>query len=323
MADDGSQQRKPDFQSAVEDVKALATVFGKRLQLRSPAVVMIIGVAATLVLVLAVVMVLLRTGGTTLVSDNAAVIAALAALGGVFIAQMVGIALDGQRNQEARELEAQRAHEAALQTYLENVGKLMIDKCLLQSSPSDTISTVVRVQTLSVLEGLDPERKRILILSVYDSGLINERKPVISLRWANLSEVNLSEVNLNRTYLFKAALGGANLNRADLRRADLHESDLHGADLHESDLSGADLSGANLSGANLSGANLSGADLSVRGAHQRKANLSGADLSGADLSGADLSGADLFGATGITTKELEDLAFSLEGATMPDGSKHS
>ena len=26
MADDGSQQRKPDFRTAVEDVKALATV---------------------------------------------------------------------------------------------------------------------------------------------------------------------------------------------------------------------------------------------------------------------------------------------------------
>jgi len=45
MADDGSQQRNPDFRTAVEDVKALATVLvirlvsvlGKRLNLRSPA----------------------------------------------------------------------------------------------------------------------------------------------------------------------------------------------------------------------------------------------------------------------------------------------
>jgi hypothetical protein len=46
MADDGSQQRKPDFRTAVEDVEALATVLvmklesvlRRRLKLRSPAV---------------------------------------------------------------------------------------------------------------------------------------------------------------------------------------------------------------------------------------------------------------------------------------------
>jgi hypothetical protein len=65
MADDGGQQRKPDFRTAIEDVKALATVLvteleyalGRRLQLRSPAVLAAIGVIATL-LVLTLVAVL-------------------------------------------------------------------------------------------------------------------------------------------------------------------------------------------------------------------------------------------------------------------------
>ena len=265
MAGNGRQQRKPDFRTVIEDVKAIAAVvFGRTWSLRSPAVVAAIGGVATVVLALVVVRVLAQTGGTKAVEDNAALIGALVALGGVFTAQMVSIALDARRNQEARELEAQRAHEAAVQNYLENVGKLMIEKELLKASPGDTLSTVVRIQTLAVLEGLDPERKRILILSLYDSGLINRHKPVITLRWANLSEVNLSEVNLNRTYLFEASLGMANLGWAKLFRADLHGSDLHGADL---------------------------------------------------------SGANLEGAVGITTEELEKQAHSLEGATMPDGSK--
>jgi hypothetical protein len=129
MADEGSQQRKPDLRSAVEDVKALATVLvmnletvlGRRLKLRSPAVLAAIGVVATLVLAVAVVMVLLRTGGAGAVSDNAGLIGALVALGGVFTAQMVSISLDDRRAQQARELEAQRAHEAALQNYLNDV----------------------------------------------------------------------------------------------------------------------------------------------------------------------------------------------------------
>jgi hypothetical protein len=60
MANDGSQQRKPDFRTALEDVKALATVLvmqlesvlGRRLTLRSLAVLAATGVVATLVLAL-------------------------------------------------------------------------------------------------------------------------------------------------------------------------------------------------------------------------------------------------------------------------------
>jgi hypothetical protein len=60
MADDGSQQRKPDFRTALEDAKALATVLvmnlesvlGRRLELRSPAVLAADGGAATLALAL-------------------------------------------------------------------------------------------------------------------------------------------------------------------------------------------------------------------------------------------------------------------------------
>jgi hypothetical protein len=39
------------------------------------------------------------------------------------------------------------------------------------------LSTVVRAQTLSVLEGLDPDRKRILLRFLYESGLIRKDKP--------------------------------------------------------------------------------------------------------------------------------------------------
>jgi uncharacterized protein YjbI with pentapeptide repeats len=44
------------------------------------------------------------------------------------------------------------------------------------------------------------------------------------------------------------------------------------------------------------------------------------DLSETDLSGADLSGANLSEAT-VNDEQL-DTVWSLEGATMPDGSRH-
>ena len=60
----------------------------------------------------------------------------------------------------------------------------------------------------------------------------------------------------------------------------------------------------------------------MRRAKLRGASLIGADLVGADLSDADLSDANMQGATGVTHQELEQQAYSLEGAIMPDGSKH-
>jgi uncharacterized protein YjbI with pentapeptide repeats len=56
-------------------------------------------------------------------------------------------------------------------------------------------------------------------------------------------------------------------------------------------------------------------------ANLRDANLRYADLSGANLSGANLSGANLTDAKRWTKEQLAK-AKSLEGATMPDGSKH-
>jgi hypothetical protein len=90
--------------------------------------------------------------------------------------------------------------------------------------------------------------------------------------------------------------------------------DLLGADLRAANLVGADLRGADLNGANLREANLHWADLIW-------ANLSGAYLGRTDLSLADLSGADLSNVKELTVRQL-DQAYSLEGATMPDGSKH-
>jgi len=88
----------------------------------------IIGGIATLVLFLLVVMLLLRTGGAKAVSDSAAVIGALVALGGVFTAQMVSIALDDRRTKEARDLESQRARDDASQAYLDQMSLLLLDK---------------------------------------------------------------------------------------------------------------------------------------------------------------------------------------------------
>jgi hypothetical protein len=65
---------------------------------------------------------------------------------------------------QAQKLEAQGAHEAALRKlFREQTGKLLIDQPLRRASPGDNLGTVARAQTLTVLERLDPDRKRILL----------------------------------------------------------------------------------------------------------------------------------------------------------------
>ena len=85
----------------------------------------------------------------------------------------------------------------------------------------------------------------------------------------------------------------------------------------------ADLSGAYLVDVDLSNAGElweKGTDLWERGAGLTDADLSGTDLTGADLSNAYLAGANLEGAD-ITDEQLA-MCKSLEGATLPDGTKH-
>jgi len=115
-------------------------------------------------------------------------------------------------------------------------------------------------------------------------------------------------------FLYETGLIIKDRSVVDLLGANLRGAALRGVDLNGANLGGADLRGADLNGANLREVNLHWADL-------KSANLSGAYVGMTDLSLADLSGADLRNVKELTVGQL-DQAYSLEGATMPDGSKH-
>ena len=138
---------------------------------------------------------LLLTGSAKAVLDNAALIGTLVALGGVFTGQSVSIAL-----------EAQRANETALRNYFEQVGKVLIEQSLRDPSPGDNFTTVVRAQTLTILEGLEPDRKRILLQVLYESRLIDNNERVVSLAGANLTGAILNKANLWGADLSEALL---------------------------------------------------------------------------------------------------------------------
>jgi uncharacterized protein YjbI with pentapeptide repeats len=192
--------------------------------------------------------------------------------------------------QEGRALavENQRAQDDALQAYLDQMSQLLADKDrpLHKSQPGDSLSTIARARTLTILPRLDDYRIRSILQFLHESGLIHKERPVVRLGGVNLSQIDLSEANLRGADLCGVNLSGANLDKIDLNEANLREANLTGASLSRSNLSNARLGQANLENADIHSSNLRGADLSD--AKMRRADLDHANLSDANLSDADL-----------------------------------
>ena|SRR5215217_7872986 len=235
-----------------------------------------------------------------------------------------------RRAKSEQAIEEQRAQDAALQAYLDQMSQLMLNGNLRNSEEDSEVRTLARARTRTVLGRLDSHRKGSVVQFLYEASLIDKENPVVSLSGVRLRGADLSGADLSG-----ADLSGAILRGAKLRGADLGDADLSGANLIEADLTFAIMSGANMSGtyldkADLSDVNLIETDLSgavLSGAVLRRAVLSGADLrqtylNGIDLHGADLSGTNLRDARGVTDEQLEEQALTLQGATMPGGSIH-
>jgi uncharacterized protein YjbI with pentapeptide repeats len=266
--------------------------------------------------------------------------------GGTWVITWQQARLEDRRAEAERALAEQRAHDEALQAYLDQMNNLLLEHNLRNSEEDSGVRTLARARTLTALERLDPDHRRSIVLFLYEAKLIRinivwsvreatgsmdnlgelVKYGVISLEGANLRDTDLSgsQLGADLCYQCSSPWMGADLWRADLARANLNEADLSIANLHEANLREAKLNGADLSGAQLIDADLRGAHL--RGALLEYVGLSpaqaGDPLVPVDWEGADLSGADLSGAKGIDIRELQKEAASLEGATMPNGQKY-
>jgi hypothetical protein len=81
--------------------------------------------------------------------------------------------LNAQEAQRERELEveSQRAQDEALQAYLDQISKLLLDKQrpLQRSREGELVRTVARARTLTALTRLDGSRRRSVLQFVYES----------------------------------------------------------------------------------------------------------------------------------------------------------
>jgi uncharacterized protein YjbI with pentapeptide repeats len=249
-----------------------------------------------------------------------------------------------QANQQ-RIIQEQQAREAALLSYFDAMSELMFDRKLLTSEAEDPVRDVARARTLVGLLSVGAEHQRDVIRFLYESDVIKPENPenrIVDLTKANLTEANLTEANLTDAHLNGMPLSGIDLRGANLsdgldvnsRGAVLKAAGLQNAYLGDANLARADLEDANLESANLTdwidvndtrGAILKAADLqnaNLKYADLTKANLTEANLTEANLTEANLTEANLSEAKGVTQQELEEQTQKLQGAIMPDGSRH-
>jgi uncharacterized protein YjbI with pentapeptide repeats len=206
-------------------------------------------------------------------------------------------ALEDRRAEAERELAEQRAQDEALQAYLDQMSTLLLEKDLRFSTEDNATEdskearTLARARTLTVLARLDPSRKADVMQFLVEAELVQKvegSEPIISLEGASLRGADLSDAGPSAPTLSEQS------EQFQAAQEALEEA----------------------------GASPRAARAGARYAIQESSAFQvGADLSGADLSDADLSGANLRDARGVTDEQL-DQAASLEGATMPDGSKH-
>jgi uncharacterized protein YjbI with pentapeptide repeats len=166
---------------------------------------------------------------------------ALAGIGFWFTAQQEARqqSIEEERAKAERKLEDQRAQDATLQAYLDQMSGLMLEENLRNSEEDSEVRTLARARTLTVLGRLGPDRKRSVIQFLSESSLIKKGNPVVDLATADLSDANLHLSNLSDADLSSVTLGGADLSTARLRDADLSSAGLTDADLSFADLRGA------------------------------------------------------------------------------------
>jgi uncharacterized protein YjbI with pentapeptide repeats len=239
------------------------------------------------------------------------IIPAALALGGYIF--NITISRNDQRNTQDNQ------QEVALQSYLDRMSELLLEKKLRVSQPDDEVRNVARARTLTTLRKLNIERKTVLIRFIYESHLFD----IVSLDDADLSGINLRNIPLKNFEIHYATLTHAFLENFNIENSNFNDSNFSYTTFNDIKVISSELQNVNLSHTKIFNmefdrCSLIGADLSY--AMLSNVILKDTDLRNTNLTNVRLINVDLTG-TNVTPEQLVQIS-SLEGATMPDGSIH-
>jgi uncharacterized protein YjbI with pentapeptide repeats len=214
---------------------------------------------------------------------------------------LVAIVFNQVNTGTERRVALDKQREDLLQSYLDRMSELLLEKGLRTSPPDAEVRNVARARTISILKQLDVKRVEYVFTFLQEAGLLSAPQPIVNLSRAQFTKVNWSQIDLRRSNLSGVDLSEANLDEADLSGANLSGAILRKANLKKAILLGANLSGTQLDLANLTRATLNATNLTkatfcgarLCRATFGRANLDRTRLSGAYLSRAYLGGVDL------------------------------
>lgn len=99
--------------------------------------------------------------------------------------------IEEQSRKNDLEIEERRAHEAALNTYLDQMGQMLLAEGLRSSEEDADLRVLARARTLTTLGRIGPAHKGSILRFLQEASLINKKKPVIRLFSADLSGADL------------------------------------------------------------------------------------------------------------------------------------
>jgi hypothetical protein len=120
-----------------------------------------------------------------------------------------------QAEEQARQ-EALRAQNTALQTYLDQMSELLLQTDLRHAEVDSEVRIIAQARTSAVLAGLGPANIRTLLRFLSAASLVqgvDQKPPIISLAFADLSNSNLTGIALSGAYLRAADLSAADLSK--------------------------------------------------------------------------------------------------------------
>ncbi len=260
---------------------------------------------------------------------------------------------DAQKKKEF-EQEEDRKSEEALQNYIDRMTDLLLrgNHKIADSVDGSIIRKVARSMTINTLRvlGKFDRRQGLVILFLYESGLINKENSFIDLHGADAMDVqlnlatiesaNLSDINFNEANFEYSILTNTDFSNSRFRLANFYSAFLENAQFYNSTIWISNLTSTSLTNANFSKSTLNETDFSnafmekikfnnatlincnltksylfdavFQGSYLQKCDFTGAILYGADFTDADLTGA-------IISEEQLSQARSLRGCKLPNG----
>jgi uncharacterized protein YjbI with pentapeptide repeats len=232
----------------------------------------------------------------------------------IFTFQQQDLSKQQQEQDRWHQFDSQR--QTSFNAYIDDISRFLTQKSNTTPVPEQTF-LYARTKTFTALRTLDSERKKFVVLFLYESGFL--RDPGLDLLGADLNNVQLiGPYKLDRLYLpgvfwsnatfVDCHLNNATFDRSVMNNAHFIQSTLESVSLAEASLNNADFKGSTIIFANFTGAFLV------------EANFVGAEV----VQGITFTNSDLFGAS--FTKEqflgqrVTTLSHAFNHARLPNGS---